>query len=92
VDARQLPIEHDNIVPVGLDHLEGRFAVRAGVDRHPGRAQPPGDHVAQRLIIFDHQYPHQALSEASRQLASLSLQQCLVFICLRRTKTIHRNQ
>jgi hypothetical protein len=58
VDARQIPIEHDDVIGVNPDPLGRGVAVIGNVDRESLAPQPLRDRVGEYVLVLDHQNPH----------------------------------
>ena len=58
VDARQVTVEHDDVIVVDGRVRERVGTVEGEVDRHALVPQPVGDRGGQALVIFDDEHAH----------------------------------
>src|SRR6185437_715933 len=57
-EVRQHQIQNDEVVSIGVGHLPARLAVQRRIDRIALCLERIGYQLAQLLLIFDNQYPH----------------------------------
>lgn len=60
MDEREVPVEHDHVVVVHSDALQGRGAVVHDVDGHGLPAQSGGHRIGEQLLVLDDEYAHGA--------------------------------
>ena len=58
MQARQVPVQDDDVVAAGQGPLQPSRAIERDVDGHLGLAQADGDSLGHLPVIFDHQHPH----------------------------------
>lgn len=55
---REVPVEHDHVVVVHSDALQGGRAVVHDVHGHGLPAQSGGHRIGEQLLVFDDEYAH----------------------------------
>ena len=63
VHARQVTVEHDDVVGVQRDVCDRVGAVERDVDGHALGAQSFGQRPSETLVVFDDQHPHGSLQD-----------------------------
>ena len=58
MQAGQVPVENDHVVPVEAHVRERLQAVKHKVDRHPFPAEPVPERRGQPTVIFHHKHTH----------------------------------
>ena len=61
VDEREVAVEHDHVVVVDPDALQGGGAVVHDVDGHGLPAQSGGHRIGEQLLVLDDEYAHVAV-------------------------------
>jgi hypothetical protein len=57
-DVRQIQIENQQVIAVGVDEALGLAPIACEIHRKALRAQPAGNELRQFAVILDNQQPH----------------------------------
>ena len=58
MEARQIAVEEDDVVPVDARLLKALLAIEGNVDGHARLAEATSDNIRQTLVILDDEHAH----------------------------------